>query len=270
MTPGIYPGIPNEAYHAGPGLSNSGLRNLAKSPWHYYKLHLDPKRPAPTEKAGQLDGNLAHCAILEPAQFDERYIVGPDVNKNTTVWKDFVRSLPKGATAISQAQKDVAFAQAASVRALPDVAALLQAGMAEVSAYWTDPITGELCRCRPDFVSEVNDDAVILLDVKTYSDASPREFRRQVAAKGYHGQDAWYTDGYSLASGKNVVGFVFVAVEMAYPYASCAMMVDDEGREKGRANNRALVDLYHQCMTTGVWPSYSESVELISLPAWAL
>lgn len=266
--PGTQHDLPNEAYHSGPGISNSGLTDLARSPAHYYALHLDPKRPPREAKAGQLEGTLAHCAILEPGEFARRYVVGPNVRRGTKAWDEFEAANP-GKVAIKQEQFDTAHAQAAAVRALPDVAALLSIGRSEVSAYWVDQATGHLCRCRPDWVHPVNDDSVILLDVKTYSDASPAEFARQVARKRYHVQDAFYSDGFEHASQKRVVGFVFVAVEDKWPFAACACMLDDDGREKGRVEYRRLLELYARCRATGVWPGYSDTVEVISLPSWA-
>ena len=261
--------LASEAYHAGEGVSNSGLALIAKSPAHYFARKLDPHRPPETAKAGQLEGTLAHCATLEPGEFDARHVVGPPGRRGTKVWDAFEASLTAGQIGINGNQREAAFAQAASLRALPDVAVLLAHGRPEVSAYWIDEKTGELCRCRPDWVHPINDDSVILLDVKTYSDASPREFSRQVARKGYHLQDAFYSDGYAIASGKKVLAFVFAAVETSYPYAACACMLDDQGRDVGRAEYRRLLDRYADCKRTNSWPGYSQAVELISLPAWA-
>lgn len=266
--PCIIHDLANEAYHSGPGISNSGLTDLARSPAHYYALHLDPARPPREAKAGQLEGTLAHCAILEPGEFARRYVVGPNARRGTKVWDEFEAANP-GKVAIKQEQFDAAHAQAASVRALPDVAELLSIGRSEVSAYWLDEVTDRLCRCRPDWVHPVNDDSVILLDVKTYSDASPAEFARQVARKRYHVQDAFYSDGYERASQKRVVGFVFVAVEDKWPFAACACMLDDDGREKGRVEYRRLLDVYARCCASDQWPGYSDTVEVISLPSWA-
>jgi len=265
---GIVHGLDADQYHAMPGISNSGLNDLARSPLHYYSLHLDPNRPDPAEKAGQLAGTLAHCAILEPAEFDKRYAIGPDVSRATKEWKAWEAS--EARQAIKPQDSATAQAQALSVRALPDVARLLSAGQPEVSAFWIDEATGSQCRCRPDWVYPVNATSVILLDVKTYSSADPDEFSRQVARKGYHRQAAWYSDGYAAASGLQVLGFVFVAVESDWPHAACACMLDDESLDKGRQEYRGLLDTYAACQRAGVWPGYAPSIVPISLPAWAL
>ena len=74
---GLFEGMRNEVYHAAPGLSNTGLTELARSPWHYYSRFLDPSRPERERKAGQFEGTIAHCAILEPDEFMRRYVVTP-------------------------------------------------------------------------------------------------------------------------------------------------------------------------------------------------
>jgi exodeoxyribonuclease VIII len=269
--PGMYYGLDNEAYHAGThAVSNSMLRDFAISPLHCYARHFDPKRPPRKVKAGQLEGSLAHCALLEPDQFSKRYPIGPTANRNTKVWKEFAEGCLPHETPIQQDQADVAFAQARSLRAIPDVGTLLARGHAEVSVYWIDEETGLLCRCRPDWrwMHPDREDAVMLLDAKTYSDASPSEFSRQVARKAYYAQAAWYSDGYAKATGHEVLGFVFGTVETEFPYAASACTLDESSLAKGRSDNRALLTAYAKCMSTGVWPGYSEAIEVISLPTW--
>ncbi|QKQ46792.1 PD-(D/E)XK nuclease-like domain-containing protein [Achromobacter denitrificans] len=277
-----------EAYHGGAGISKTGLDHVARSPALYHALHLDPARPPEKERAGQLEGQLAHCAILEPGEFAKRYAVLPaDAPRRPTEaqwnakkpspesveamewWAAWNKS-SAGRTIITHAQRETALRQAESVRRLPDVAEALDAGRPEVSAYWIDPDTGVLCRCRPDWVHPAGDDGVILLDVKTYSDASPAEFARQIARKRYHVQDAFYSDGFARASGKDVLAFVFVAVETEWPYAASAVMLDDVSREAGRALYRRDLDTYARCAAANEWPGYSTSIETVSLPAWAL
>jgi len=265
---GLVYDLPIDDYHASPAISNSGLADFARSPFHFHALHLNPDRPPRVEKAGQFEGTLAHCAILEPAEFDNRYAVGPNARRGTKVWDAFEEGLPAGKVSVKRDQADVARAQALSVRSHPEIGRLLSAGKPEVSAFWIDPATGELCRCRPDWVHPVGDDAVILLDVKTYSSASPEDFALQIGRKGYHRQDAYYSAGYEAASGKTVLAFIFAAVESTWPFACSAIMLDDESIEHGRIANAALLARYAACKAADRWPSYGDSVECVTLPRW--
>jgi len=275
MPLGLVYGLENEAYHSGPGLSNSGLSLLAKSPAHYYGKKLDPRRPAEVTKGGQLEGSLMHCALLEPAEFDKRYPVGPSVNRNTKAWKEFSEAHP-GLECIQQDQKDAAYLQAESLRSKvrenPDMAELLSLGDPEVSGYWIDEATGVLCRFRADWVHPVIENGrrrgVILFDGKTYSDASEREFSKQVGRKGYYRQAAFYSDGYQRCTGERVLAFVFGAVETEWPHVSQTYVLNDEAMSLGREECLALVQTYADCQKSGVWPGYARGMQLLALPSY--
>lgn len=271
---GAHEGIGIDEYHAMPGVSNSGLSDFARSPAHYYALHLDPARPPEVARSGQLEGNLAHCAILEPDHFDDRYALGPVNDKRLKAWRDWqIEVEDRGVEKITPREYTTAFAQAVSVRKIKDVATLLAKGRPEVSCGWIDAATGELCRCRPDWVHPVGNGAaagVILLDVKTCGDACAAEFTRQIARKGYHRQAAFYSDGYALATGEPVLGFIFVAVESSWPYAAGAYMLDEVSIDKGREEIAELLPRFAACRAANSWPGYSDTVELISLPEWRL
>ncbi|EAQ1053091.1 PD-(D/E)XK nuclease-like domain-containing protein, partial [Salmonella enterica subsp. enterica serovar Cerro] len=72
IQPGIYYDIPNEAYHAGPGVSKSQLDDIADTP----AIYLWRKNaPVDTEKTKSLDtGTAFHCRVLEPEEFSKRFI----------------------------------------------------------------------------------------------------------------------------------------------------------------------------------------------------
>lgn len=265
----IIDGISNSDYHAMQGISKSGLDLINRSPAHYYAHALDPNRPAEKEHAGQLEGTLAHCAILEPDEFAKRYAVGPDVHRSSKAWTAFEEA-NADRVCIKPDQYEAAMRQAESVMRLPEIAEALGRGKAEQSAFWTDEQTEASCRCRPDFVHYCGSSGVILLDVKTFSTASPDEFRRQVARKRYHVQDAFYSHGYSIASQRSVLAFVFVVVETEWPYQACALMLDDEAKAQGAIDYRRNLDVYAACIKTGQWPGYSTQIEVINLPSWAL
>jgi hypothetical protein len=268
---GVHAGIPIDEYHRSPALSCSGLHDFARSPFHYHALHINPRRPRQPERAGQLEGNLAHCAILEPSTYDERYAIGAGEDKRLKAWKDLIDHLEQTGdrrTVIKPSQDAAAQAMAMSVRSIPDVAELLAQGAPELSAFWTDQRTGVYCRCRPDWVHWVSDRRVILLDVKTFSDASPAEFARQIPRKGYHRQAAWYSEGFARASGFEVMAFVFVVVETEWPFAASAAMLDEQSLEAAHKDNVALRERFAQCQRTDTWPAFS-GIQLVTLPPWA-
>lgn len=285
--PGTLLDVDIDVYHAMVGISKTGLDEIERSGAHYFGNHLHPDRPPPKDRAGQLEGTLAHCSILEPDQFGKRYVVVPnDAPRRPTDaqwnaknpspesitsmawWKDFnERHADK--RVITAAQYDTAMRQGDSVRALPEIAEALGRGMPEVSAFWVDPETGEPCRCRPDWVAKYSGNGVVLLDVKTFNVASADEFRRQVHRKRYHVQDAFYTDGHELATGLKTLGFVFVVVETEWPYAANALMLTERSREQGRRDYRRNLDTYAACRRSGVWPGYGSTIQLIDLPGYA-
>jgi len=73
FAPGIYYDVPATEYHAAPGLSNSGMKDLAISPLRYWHLHINPNRESKESDAMDL-GTAFHCAVLEPEKFASSYV----------------------------------------------------------------------------------------------------------------------------------------------------------------------------------------------------
>lgn len=265
---GLWRDMPAEQYHGIHAMSAGGLKRMKRSPAHFYGLQLDPNRPPAGDPTPALvNGTLVHCCIFELDQVAARYVVRPDGidyrTKDGRAWRD-----AQTLEVVDAVQMAAAQAQAAAVRALPDVAALLADGYGESSAFWIDRETGELCKCRPDWVSPAGD-GVILVDGKTCQDASPDGFGRAIWNFDYHLQAAWYSDGFEAATGQHVHGFVFAAVESAWPHAAAPYMLGDDVLDAARRENRRLLNRYAECNRTGVWPGYSPGVQIINLPSWA-
>jgi exodeoxyribonuclease VIII len=266
---GVIDDMAAEEYHSIMALSAGGLKRLRQSPLHFWSAQIDPDRehgePTPAMKAG----TLAHCAILEPAALAERYMIRPaGIDGRTKEGKAWLASLPAGIDVCTEDEMATALRQAAAIRALPEVGALLETGRPEVSAFWHDTLTGELSKCRPDWVSPAGN-GVILLDVKTAIDVSPAGFAKAVSNWSYHLQAAHYSDGYPMASGKPVLGFVFACVESTRPHAAAAYMLDDDALDRAREVNLRLRHLYAECRRTNTWPGYAETIQPLSLPPWA-
>lgn len=263
---GIVHDLPNAVYHSLPHLGASGLKLLRRSPFHYW-ASLQPTKPATAESDALALGSLTHCAILEPDRLGTRYAVKPEgmsfATKDGKAWRDANAELE----IVNHDAMQAALRMASAVRTLPEVASLLAIGNPEVSAFWPST-TGVPCKCRPDWVAPAGD-GVILLDIKTTEDASPAGFAKACARYGYHMQAAWYCGGYAQATGRPVLGFVFVAVESTYPHAPAAYMLDDESLEKGRAECTRLLAEFDQCRERNEWPAYPNNIQPLGLPAWA-
>lgn len=269
LVEGVIHDMPPEEYHAAVAMSSSGLRHMAKSPAHFFGMQLDPNRPPPNPTPAMEAGTLFHTALFEPEKFDERYIVKPEkIDMRTKEGKAW--SVAAGTrNPITEDDFRRSVTQARRIRALPEVGALLSEGVGEASAFWVDKLTGEWCKCRPDWVSPAGD-GVILLDGKTSKDASQNGFSRAIWNWRYDLQAAWYSEGYEAATGKPVHGFVFAVTESDWPHASAAYILDDVVLEAARRECRRLLDQYAECRRSESWPGYPETIQPITLPAWAM
>lgn len=213
MQPGIYYDISNEDYHRGAGISKSQLDDIAINPAIF---QWRKEAPEDDEKKAALDmGTALHCLLLEPEEFDKRFIVAPAFNRRTNEGKaDEQRFLKdcesSGMTVMDAEQGRKLKLMRASALAHPAARWLLEAeGHQEASIYWNDEQTGELCRIRPDkFLSG----QPVIVDVKKVADMS--RFARHVEEFRYHVQDAYYREGFSKHFGEYPL-FVFIAVSEA-------------------------------------------------------
>lgn len=264
---GLVRDMPHADYLAVQAMSASGLKRMARSPAHFHGLTLDPGRPPEEPTDAMINGTLVHACIFEPHEVAKRYAIKPAgmnfSTKEGKAWRD-----AQTLQIVTSEAMEAAKAQAAALHSLPDVSALLLPGFGEASAFWLDEPTGELCKCRPDWVSPAGD-GVILVDGKTCTDASPDGFGRAIWNLGYHQQAAWYCDGFEAATGLHVHGFVFAAVESAWPYVAASYMLADDVIERARSENRRLLDLYAQCKRDDEWPAWGSRVQIINLPKWA-
>lgn len=189
--------------------------------------------------------------------------------KNVRLWSDVKAQWDKeneGRQILNPEQWKQIHAMRDAVMGHPAANALLTRipGRAEQSIYWHDPITGVLCRCRPDWWRDDN----LPIDLKTTEDASPEGFARSIAKFRYDVQAAFYLDGIELATGKRPQNFVFIAVEKKPPYAVGVYVLDAETLEIGRGLYREDLDTYAKCAKADTWPGYGDKIQTINLPGW--
>ena len=266
IEPGIYYGISNENYHAGPGISKSQLDDIADTP----ALYLWRKNaPVDTTKTKTLDlGTAFHCRVLEPEEFSNRFIVAPEFNRRTNAGKEeekafLMECASTGKTVITAEEGRKIELMYQSVMALPLGQWLVKsAGHAESSIYWEDPETGILCRCRPD---KIIPEFHWIMDVKTTADI--QRFKTAYYDYRYHVQDAFYSDGYEAQFGVQPT-FVFLVASTTIEcgrYPVEIFMMGEEAKLAGQQEYHRNLRTLSDCLNTDEWPA----IKTLSLPRWA-
>jgi hypothetical protein len=259
--------VSSEEYHAAPGLSSTGLKRLAVTPAHYQAYLNEPRKETPALRFGR----MLHEAVLEPERWADGHAVEPaGINKRTNAGKEELAAFEaenKGKHIITRDEADKIAAVQRACRSHIGARTILTAadGVAEQSVWWTDPMTGVLCKCRPDWWT-----SLVLADLKTCESAEQRAFSRAIYNYGYHMQAAFYADGVAAATDTEPKPFLFLAVEKKPPYAAAAYMADPGMMELGRTQYRRLLHLYAECEARWYWPGYPDEINPISLPAYAV
>jgi len=253
--------INNADYHADPAISASQLKEISRSPFHYWKRYVDPDRSPSEPTAAMRVGSLAHCAVLEPDELSKRYQLAPD--RRTKEGKAAVIEMAAaGIEAVSEADMVLAVNMAIAVHGHPTAGALLQSGQAEQSFWWDDIATGLRCKCRPDWLSV---DGATIVDLKTCVDASPAGFASAVGRFSYQLQAVHYLCG-TLAT-----RFIFVAVEKSFPYAIGVYELDAQAMVHGAVLRHNALQILQDCKAVNSWPSYTDDgIQALQLPGWAL
>jgi PDDEXK-like domain of unknown function (DUF3799) len=270
--PGVY-GMPEGVYHADPvpggSLSVSGAKKLLP-PSCPAAFRYEQDHPKPPSDAMDL-GTVAHKMVLGSGP---EIVVVDAANWMTKAAKE-QREAARQASKVALLAGDYARAQAMAnaVRSHPIAGALLHpdAGTPEQSLFWQDRATGIMLRARADFLPSAGSygGRFIITDLKTCASAEPGAAIRSVMNFRYFMQAPWYADGAAALGLHPDPSFLFVFVESAPPHLITVIQLDDEAMQAGRNLNRQAIERYRDCTEAGVWPGYSDDIELVSLPPWA-
>ena len=259
----------NEDYHADTSaISASGLKLFARSPAHYYAAYLDPNRIERSPTPAMRVGTATHCAILEPERFSAEYIALPEgLDRRTKEGKQaYADLLSTGAELLTSDDMSLvvnmacAFRDNATSRALFD-----RKHVVEQSIF--AKVNGVACKCRPDFMTA---DGLMVMDVKTTSDASPESFGKSAWSLGYHIQAAFYRRVIQSATGITP-DFIFGCVESDRPYLTAYYTVPQYLLDYADGVIDALLEQYAECLRSGIWHGYIAEIEPqeLSVPGYA-
>ena len=280
MKPGIYT-MPDEEYFALPEMNNSSLKDILRSP-AYFKWRQETPREA---TKAMLTGTALHCAVLEPDEFMKRYAILPDnaparpteamlnakkpsesSQERVQFWEQF-NIMAGGKTIISNEEAAEYLHIGTLIRTHPELSVMFDKGKAEQVIIGKDPETGIMCKCKPDYLTQVGNYKV-MIELKSTDDARVNAFMRTVMNFGYFQAAAFYPDVMTWAGLSRPDLYLIVAFEPNPPYGMKIYEVPQEAYEYGQRQYRKALDLYAYCLQNDEWPNYDTEITPLNLPAW--
>jgi len=200
-------------YRALPAIANSDLSRLRDA--------LDGRPPRTDSGSGALSfGTAFHTALLEPADYQPGQ---PGLN-DTLIWW-----LVEG------------------VKLNTELNRLLERGVTERSAVFSEPITGTLCKLRADLVLDQPGQPYTVVDFKTTLARDADHFRLQCSHYDYDRQAAFYLD--ALRADR----FLLVGVQKVEPFGVFPLEVPADMLAEGR---RKYLNLLRLLRAPGTAPGY--------------
>ena len=293
--PGIYPNLPIEDYHAGPGISTSHLKKIwyeSAYAYAYEYSYLGQIQPRDARKWSEatprhmaLGG--ATAALMDGQEvFDRTYYVLPEVrdekgklvtSKNSNAWKEAFRGAVVAhpdKTVILPTEREQAetIAEAPYNHPDPETREQLKAYLnnpdlrAECSFYRLDPETGLLVKTRPDLSLKGASE----MDVKTSADCREYVVQKRIHDKGHHIQAALGLDVINDVERTLVDKWMLLVIEQSAPYDVALYYLDQPTLAKGREIYRNALRTLAGCLKRGQWPGKSSGLREIGIPAYAL
>lgn len=244
-------------YELMPGIRRSDLWYIRQTPLHF-KYHMEhPEEPTPALIFGQ----AAHKYVLEPESFFDEFTVMPKYDRRTKAGKDAYNAFMDanfGKTPITDEDLQTMMTMRQALMADGMIREImLNVSEVEAPYRWTDPETGELCKCKVDMISTINDIPYIV-DFKTTTSCEDGAFERSCRKYGYDFQAGFYTEGVESCTLEEH-GFIFIAQEKTEPYAPRLYWCDPGFVSAGKRKFHELLRLYHNCKETGDWYGYQET-----------
>jgi hypothetical protein len=265
--PGLYPKFDELAYHRDPALSASGAKRLLPPNCPALFKHDRDNGGRPHKRAFDV-GHAAHAAVLGVGL--ELVVVDADNWTTKAAKAERDAAYAEGKCPILAKEKAAVDAMALEIRRHPIASKLLdpEHGRPEVSVFWEDKKRGIDRRARFDWLRDTDGGQLIVPDYKTTNSAEPRAFAKSVFSFGYDMQAVFYTDAVHAAEIAEDVTFLFIAQETTAPYLITIHELDFASLALGRARVDEACSVFRTCTETGVWPGYSDDIELIAPPPW--
>lgn len=208
------------------------LNELSTRKLHHY-LNVEQK-----ETEAFLIGSAFHCYLLEPEEFDSRYVYAPKFDRRTkagkTAYGEFLETIGNRKP-IPEYLEGVFENMSENIYKNSDANKLLQgAQKREQIHFWKDVATGTLCKGKVD---AEGDDYIV--DIKTTSKKADLEsFKTFMDTYNVHQQAAFYT------SGTQKKDFYFIMCELKAPFGIGIYKMSEESLKAGEVLVDKAMDVY--------------------------
>jgi len=257
----IHPGMTYAEYAGIDAVNWSRLKAMRVSPLQF---HYELTNPPDADASHFRVGTAAHCRVLEPDSFSQRFVVFSGTRRGKGWEAVKSHAAATGVTVLSEDEATAALGAAASVLTNPHSSAILSAGLREVSITWEDEVTHFDCKGRIDFAGDH------MVDLKTTARIEPRAFATQAARLGYHAQFAFYLDGLRANGIANDKPPVLIAVQSALPHDVIVFTIPPHVLDAGRREYRRLLTKLYECAESNRWPGAAPNGPVVfELPRWA-
>lgn len=273
FTPGVYPDIPENDYHAGifgpvESLSSSEAKSLLIAPKVYQWRKTHPYGPRKAFDFGHMVHGLVLGTGLDVVTIPEDLLSASGA-ANTKAAKEFVAAArAKGQLPVKETELEEPRACAQAVLTDPVAGPLFDRGIPERSIYAPDPVTGVWMRGRLDWTTDA-DGATVLVDLKTTAgDASLSDFSREAARLDYAVQREWYRRIWELTTGEYAPRFIHVVVSKTPPYLVNVFEFDATFEYIGKAKVAEALETFAHCRESNEWPGYAPTIKQLPAPAY--
>jgi hypothetical protein len=247
-------------YQALKALNYSGAKELLKSPAHYQTWLAEPSKDSPALRVGQ----AVHAAVLEPMHYAADFAVIPeDIDRRTKEgkekWAEF-QTVHAGKVHLKQDEADLVSAVSAQI-----ITTMHRLSVKPV--HREVPLAVSYCGVPIKSCIDIIAEDGYLYDLKTTEDASPKGFQQSVRAYRYNLQAYFYRLVSELAGMGRPLGFRFIVVEKAPPYAVAVYELGPNLTSYAIEDFERAIKLYSDCTASGVWPAYPEEPQVIDIGA---
>jgi len=253
--------VDDRAYHGGPGISASGLKDIRKCPalYNFKKSNYEPDAEKPEVL---IVGSAVHTYILEPEKFKDTYMIAPTSDKRKKEWKDFVKNIDdidREKPILRKDSVDIMRGMKESLSIPRDEFGtnIFQnlihhpKTKREMAIYTVDPKRGVLLKAKVDI-----NYGGILFDLKSTRNAKQDLFMRDAANLGYDIQAAFYLKVATISK-QEAKGFGFIGIEKEAPYLSNAILMEKRDIVLGGFLAERLLDEYAYCVENDIWYGYN-------------